>query len=36
LATALAAGAVQALGAQCNGWIAMQRSETRAQTPIPE
>ena len=36
LATALAAGAVQALGAQCNGRIAMQRSETRAQTSIPE
>ena len=26
----------QALGAQSNGRITMQRSETRAQTPIPE
>ena len=26
----------QALGAQCNCRITMQRSETRAQTPIPE
>ena len=28
--------AAQALGAQCNCRITMQRSETRAQTPIPE
>ena len=28
--------AAQALGAQCNCRITMQRSETRAQTPIPD
>ena len=36
LGLAVGARTAQALGAQCNCRITMQRSETRAQTPIPE